>query len=233
MENTINTYIQAFQQLFFPHHCLGCGADYIQRQNLLCAACLYSLPETHFFEHQNNPVEQVFTGRIPVVAAGAGYYFYKAGLVQHLIAQLKYKQHMEVGRFLGRCLGAQLKASGRFNHIDLVMPLPLHPKKEFERGYNQAKLIGEGITAVWPRTLCSNAITRLVYTSSQTQGNRLNRWKNMESAFWPSDPNMLKNKNILLVDDVVTTGASLEACARAILQVPGTTVSIATAAYTV
>jgi ComF family protein len=229
----INIYINAFQQLFFPHICSGCGADYIHQNAFLCAACNHALPTTHFFDRLNNPVEQVFTGRIPIVAGGSSFYFYKSGLVQHLIAQLKYKNNLSAGRFLGRCMGRELSQSERFSHVDLLIPLPLHPKKEFQRGYNQARIICEGIMEVWPKKLCTQGVSRLVYTTSQTQGNRLNRWKNMEDAFWASEPNMLKNKNILLVDDVITTGASLEACGRAILQVPGTSISVATAAYTV
>jgi ComF family protein len=233
MAISINTYINAFQQLFFPHSCAGCGADYIHHRAFLCAACNHTLPSTHFFEHSNNPVEQVFTGRIPLVAGGASFYFYKAGLIQHLISQLKYKNNLQAGRFLGRCMGRELRESARFTHIDLLVPLPLHPKKEFQRGYNQARIICEGIMEVWPKKLCTQAISRLVYTSSQTQGNRVNRLRNMENAFWASEPNMIKNKNILLIDDVITTGASLEACGKAILQVPGTTISVASAAFTV
>ena len=113
------------------------------------------------------------------------------------------------------------------------MPLPLHPKKEFQRGYNQAALICEGIKEVWPKPICTKAVSRLVYTQTQTQGNRISRWKNMENAFWPVDPAFIKNKHILLIDDVITTGASLEACGNAILSVAGTKLSIVTAAYTV
>ncbi len=229
----INTYINAFQQLFFPHICSGCGADYIHNNAFLCAACNHALPTTHFFDHSNNPIEQIFAGRIPLIAGGSSFYFYKSGLVQHLIAQLKYKNNPSAGRFLGRCIGRALRQSERFAHIDLLIPLPLHPKKEFQRGYNQASIICEGIIEVWPKKRCTQAVSRVIYTSSQTQGNRLNRWKNMEAAFWVSEPNMIKNKNILLIDDVITTGASLEACASAILKVEGTTVSVATAAYTV
>lgn len=228
----IHTYIHAFQQLFFPHSCAGCGADNIHPHTFLCAACNHALPCAHFFEHLNNPIEQIFTGRLPLIAGGASFYFHKSGLVQHLISQLKYKNNLHAGRFLGRCMGRELRESARFSHIDLLIPLPLHPKKEFQRGYNQASIICEGIVEVWPKELCTRAISRLVHTSSQTQGNRLNRLKNMENAFGASEPNIIKNKNILLIDDVITTGASLEACGKAILQVPGTTVSVATAAYT-
>ncbi len=233
MATPINFYFNAFQQLFFPHICGGCGVDHIHSNAFLCAACNHALPNTQFFDKKNNPVERIFTGRIPLIAGGSSFYFYKSGLVQHLIAQLKYKNNLAAGHFLGRCMGRELRQSDRFAHIDLLMPLPLHPKKEFQRGYNQASIICEGIIEVWPKKRCTQAISRLVYTSSQTQGNRLNRWKNMEDAFWASEPDMIKNKNILLIDDVITTGASLEACGRAILQVPGTSVSVATAAYTV
>lgn len=233
MSIPIRHYISAFQQLFFPHICCGCGADYIKANQFICASCMHVLPATHFMDKNGNPIDKIFEGRIPVTAAGAGFYFYKSGLVQHLIAQLKYHQNKEAGKFLGRCLGRFLKDSNRFNGVDLLMPLPLHPKKEFQRGYNQAALICEGIKEVWPKPVCTKAVSRLIYTQTQTQGNRISRWKNMENAFWVVDPHFIKNKHILLIDDVITTGASLEACGNTILSVPGTKLSIATVAFTV
>lgn len=229
----INTYLQAFQQLFFPHVCTGCGADYIHAQSFLCARCNDSLPTTHFLNKSNNPVEKIFVGRINLTAAGAAFYFHKESLLQHLLMQLKYKNNQAVGKFLGRQLGIQLSEAKRFNDVDIIIPLPLHPKKEFQRGYNQATLIAEGICSVWPKKLLSQAIIRLVYTKTQTQENRLSRWQNMAGAFYIALPQLLQNKHILLIDDVVTTGASLEACGQAILQVPGARLSIATVAYTV
>ena len=121
----------------------------------------------------------------------------------------------------------------RYQSADLIIPLPLHPKKEYQRGYNQAFLIAEGIRSVWNRPLVNDAIIRLVYTKTQTQENRSSRWQNMEGVFHIAQPRLLQNRHILLIDDVVTTGASLEACGTAILEVPGTRLSIVTVAYTI
>lgn len=229
----ISNHLRAFQQLFFPHICVGCGADHIQLYSFLCAKCNSALPETHFFTAANNPVEKIFYGRIPLHAAGAAYYFHKTSLIQYLLQQLKYKCNPAVGRYLGRQVGFRLKDAKRFDGIDLIVPLPLHPKKEFQRGYNQASLIAEGIAAVWPKKILPQAVIRLVNTKTQTQENRISRWENMEGVFFVTHPYLLANKHILLVDDIITTGASLEACGQTILQIPGVKLSIATVAYTV
>ncbi|TAG30694.1 MAG: ComF family protein [Sphingobacteriia bacterium] len=229
----ISNHLRAFQQLFFPHICMGCGADYIQPHSFLCAQCNSALPETNFFTAAQNPVEKIFYGRLLLQAAGAAFYFHKTSLLQYLLIQLKYKSNPDVGRYLGRQVGLRLKDAKRFDDVDLVIPLPLHPKKEFQRGYNQASLIGEGIAAVWSKKLITQAVIRLVNTKTQTQENRISRWQNIEGVFFITQPHLLANQHILLIDDIVTTGASLEACGEAILKIPGVKLSIATVAYTV
>lgn len=226
-------HLQSFLHLFFPHTCEGCGRGLIEENHFLCARCAHHLPETNFFSLRGNPVEQLFYGRIPVTHAGAAYYFTKHSLLQHLMIQLRYRNNPEAGYFLGRMIGAQLAKEAAFAAIDLLVPLPLNPKKEFKRGYNQAALICDGINAVWKRPVLRNAIERTRFTETQTKQNRISRWQNMEGVFIATDPQLLHNKHILLVDDVITTGATLEACGQAILTVDGTRLSIAAAAYTV
>jgi len=225
--------INAFLQLFYPHQCLGCGSDFLRLNQLLCSRCIHQLPETGFFEKGENPVEKAFYGRIRVEEAAALYYFTKNSLVQELMLQLKYKGNRDAGQFLGRMIGHALKTSGRFTGIDLLVPLPLNPKKEFKRGYNQAALICMGISEICRIPILNNAVVRKQFTESQTSQNRIARWLNMEGVFEVRDPEQLVNKHVLLVDDVITTGATLEACGSYILSVSGTRLSIAAAAYTI
>lgn len=230
---TIEKHLQHLVQLFFPHHCTGCGSDAVVHPQVLCAACLHGLPETGFFAQAGNPVEKIFYGRIPVQQAGSGFYFSKDSVVQKLLQALKYQNNREAGCLLGKLLGQQLQYAGRFAGIDLIIPVPLNSKKLRQRGYNQAALLANGIAGVcgWP--VDTTAVQRPVFTATQTRRNRVTRWQNMQLVFTVTNPAALQYKHVLLVDDVVTTGATLEACAASILQVPGTRVSIATAAYSI
>ena len=229
----MNRMIQSLLQLFYPHLCLGCNKDVPDRQFLLCSQCRHRLPETGFFEQGGNPVEKAFYGRIRVEKAAALYYFTKNSLVQDLMVQLKYRGNREAGLFLGRMMGYALRKSGRFRDIDLLVPLPLNPKKQFKRGYNQAELICNGMreTGGWP--VLTNAVVRKQFTESQTTHNRIDRWLNMEGVFEVRMQEKLAGKHVLLVDDVITTGATLEACGATILTVSQTKLSIAAAAYTI
>ncbi|HCL06614.1 MAG TPA: ComF family protein [Chitinophagaceae bacterium] len=225
--------IQSLLQLFYPHQCLGCGSDFLRLSHLLCSRCIHQLPETGFFERGDNPVEKAFYGRIRLEQAAALYYFTKNSLVQELMVQLKYRGNRDAGLFLGRMIGQALRTSGRFTDIDFLIPLPLNPKKQFKRGYNQAELICKGVNEVSGLPLLTDVVVRKQFTESQTTQNRMARWLNMEGVFEVRYPEHLVNKHILLVDDVVTTGATLEACGSYILAVPGTRLSIAAAAYTI
>ncbi len=233
MQRTIQYYLQALNHLLYPHGCAVCGADYISQQEFICIKCKHQLPLTRFLHLPNNPVEKVFAGRINIHAAGALCYFTKQSMLQHLLVLLKYKNSRAAGLYLGNQLGEALKSTDRFNTVDYIIPLPLHPKKEYARGYNQAAIIGEGIQAVWHKPMLTNSIIRLINTNTQTHENRSSRWQNMEGIFHVTQPNLLRNKHILLIDDVITTGASLEACGAAILQIPGVQLSIASVAFTI
>jgi ComF family protein len=229
----VKNYIEDFLHLFFPHNCLGCGTDILNNEDVLCAHCITQLPETGFLPKPGNPVEKIFYGRIPVEQAGSAYYFNKDSLLQHLIIQLKYRGNREAGIYLGRLLGNHLLVAQRFNDIDLIIPLPLNEKKLFQRGYNQASLIAKGITEVWKKPVNEDAVKRMLFTETQTHKDRVTRWQTMEGVFNVANESELKDKHVLLVDDVITTGATLESCSSAILQISGTKISIATLAYTI
>jgi len=229
----VKKYLNHFSHLFYPHNCEACGTDILFDDQFLCARCIHALPETNFFGTQNNPVEKLFFGRLNITHAGAAFYFTKDSMLQHLLVQLKYRSNKEAGYFLGRMMGYALSKAERFNEVDALVALPLNPKKEYIRGYNQAILICEGISEVWKRPVCRDAVTRIRFTETQTQQNRVSRWQNMEGVFAVTRPEALFNKHILLVDDVITTGATLEACGTVLLQVPGVSLSIGAAAYTI
>ena len=215
-------------QLVFPQVCNGCGSDLVSEDNKLCLVCHESLPQTSFHLHSNNPVEKLFWGRLPITAATAQYYFSKGSLVQHLMHRFKYRGDRELGLFLGRLMGYQLKETNRFNGVDVLIPLPLFPEKEKRRGYNQATLLCEGIAEVLEKPIIKGAMIRTTYTESQTKKNRIERWQNMEGRFQLVDNAAVKGRHILLVDDVVTTGATLEACGVEILKGEDVRLSVAT-----
>jgi ComF family protein len=230
---SFKNYIEDFLHLFFPHTCIGCDTDVLNDENILCAECLAKLPETGFFTTPGNPVEKIFYARLPLAYAASGFYFTKDSLIQNLVKQLKYKNNPEAGIFLGKLLGGQIANSRRFDDVDVIIPLPLNEKRLFKRGYNQASVIVKGITSVWNRPVNEDAVERILFTETQTNKDRVSRWKTMEQVFMVTQPSLLSNKHVLLVDDVVTTGATLEACGSAILKVPNVKLSVATAAFTV
>lgn len=213
--------------LVFPQVCAGCGSDLVSNNNKLCLLCHEALPQTSFHLHSNNPIEKLFWGRIPVTNATAQYYFTKESLMQQLMHRFKYKGDKELGLFLGRIIGYQLNETNRFSTLDALVPLPLFPSKERRRGYNQATILCEGISEVLQKPIEKKAVARTLFTESQTKKNRLERWQNMEGRFRLVDEQGIKGKHILLVDDVITTGATLEACGFELLKGEGVKLSIA------
>jgi len=217
--------------LAFPHVCEGCGTDNLQAEHLLCLRCLSSLPSTNFHMHPNNPIEKIFWGRIAITSATAQYYFTKESMMQHLMHQFKYKGNKDVGIYLGKLMGWAMLESNRFSYIDALVPLPLHKSKEHKRGYNQATLLCEGIASVLNKPVLRGAVTRPQQTETQTKKGRVQRWQNIEGKFLLANETVIENKHVLLVDDVVTTGATLEACSREILKGKNVQLSIATLCF--
>lgn len=217
--------------LFYPHVCTGCGSDLLEEDNLLCLKCIHNLPHTNFAALANNPVEKDFWGRIPLSAAYSQFYFSKEFLIQRLIHQLKYGGDTKIGFYLGGIMGKTLLNSNRFNAVDALIPLPLYADKEHKRGYNQAAVICNGMSSVMNIPVLNGAVIRQHATETQTRKHRTERWQNVKDSFKVVKENELSGKHLLLVDDVVTTGATLEACGNAILQVEDVKLSIATLAY--
>jgi ComF family protein len=188
--------------------------------------CLNSLPKTDFHLNKENPVAEIFWGKVQIHAATAYYYFNKGSKVQYLIHQLKYKGRREIGIFIGEQMGNELKQSEFFKNIDLIIPVPLHPKKERKRGYNQSEMFGLGLAKSLKIPLSSQFLVRKEFTDTQTKKSRSDRWKNVENVFAIKNQESLAGKHILLVDDVITTGSTLEACIRALSEIENVTISV-------
>jgi len=181
--------------------------------------------------HANNPVEKRFWGRIGLTSATSEFYFSKDSIIQNLIHEFKYKGNKKVALFLGSLIGKSLLNSNRFP-IEAIIPLPLFEKKENQRGYNQAEILAEGISEVMNVPVIKNNVVRTVHTETQTKKGRLERWTNVEKVFAVKAPESLSGRHLLLVDDVITTGSTIEACAKKILEVEDVLLSIATLATT-
>tara|TARA_R110002049_G_scaffold304001_7_gene498829 strand:- start:536 stop:1225 length:690 start_codon:yes stop_codon:yes gene_type:complete len=221
---------RGFNSLFFPNSCAGCGQTLLNKENLICLPCIGKLPLTNSHLERDNLIERIFWGRIEIERATSYVYFKQEGLVQQIMHHFKYKGKKKIGNVLGTLFANELINSDFVSEINLIIPVPIHPKKKEIRGYNQSDNIAEGMSATlnipWSRT----SVKKIANTESQTKKKRYDRWKNVETVFKVVEPDSLKNKHILLIDDVLTTGSTLEACATELLKVPGTKVSIATIA---
>ena len=221
---------ESFLHFLFPHICSGCGSDLLSNESNLCMRCIDAMPETNFEIHSNNPVEKKFWGRLPLKNATAQYYFTKESLIQNLMHQVKYKRNKELGLQLGRLMGNSIVRSNRFN-VDAVIPLPLFPAKEKRRGYNQSLLLCEGMATIMKIPVLNDVIVRPQFTETQTKKGRVERWVNMEGKFVLVKPEAIRNKHVLLIDDVITTGATLESCGTELLKAGNIHLSIATFCY--
>jgi ComF family protein len=224
----LKSLLNDFKHLFYPHICSGCGSDILADDNMLCAKCFINLPSTQYAQYPNNPIEKIFSGRMKIESAHAEFYFAKESLIQHLVHQLKYKSNKEIGVYLGEMMGRSMQKSNRFNGIDALIPLPLYPDKERKRGYNQAAVICEGMSQIMNVPVYNDVLIRRRFTETQTKKHRAERWENVEGSFAVKNEEKIKGKHVLLVDDVITTGATLEASGSRLLKIEGVKLSIAT-----
>lgn len=220
-----------FIKLFFPDVCRACGTTLMKNEKFICTHCFSELPFTNYHTYIENPVHQIFWGRIKIEYATALFYFSKHSKVQNILHRLKYKNDKSIGYFLGELLGYKLLESKFFKNIDYIVPVPLHPKKLQRRGYNQAQVISEGISSILKLPVI-NIIDRVIETQTQTKKSRIERWQNVNEGFRLNinEKITFNNKHYLIVDDVVTTGATIEACASALMSLDNIKVSVATIA---
>lgn len=181
--------------------------------------------------HKNNPVEKTFWGRIALAASMSEFYFSKGTIVQNMIHEFKYRGNKKAGHYFGNMMGKSLLNSNRFDDIDVIIPLPLFDRKEKTRGFNQAEILCNGIAEIINKPVIKQNVVRKVFTETQTKKHRIERWKNVEGIFYVTDPQSLEGKNILLVDDVITTGATIDACGTEILKIKNITLSVASLAF--
>ena len=216
-----------FVGLFYPNLCLGCGEALYKNEKYICTKCLYSLPKTNFHKSRKNMVSELFWGKVPIQFATSYSYFHKKGVLQNIILNLKYKGEKEVGMELGKHLGRELKTSD-FASIDTIIPVPLHKKRLKKRGYNQSEWIAKGISEIMGKPIDNKSVIRTINTETQTKKTKAQRWENVKDIFQVKNKNEIINKHVLLIDDIITTGSTLEACASVILKEKNTSVSIAT-----
>lgn len=212
--------------LFFPKVCSGCSSFLLSNENVICSVCRHDIPLTNHHLNPENDAFKKFYGRIPVVHTSALFYFHKKGIVQELIHNLKYKGHEEIGAILGEWYAEDLKTIDLLQSVDEIIPVPLHRRKLKERGYNQVTTFGTALSSSLNIDYNDSLLIRNVYSKTQSKKNLLGRTEGIESTFDVVFTEKNHNKHFLLIDDVITTGSTLEACSRALLKIPGSKISI-------
>ncbi len=222
-----------FLSLLFPRLCYGCGNHLMRNENLICTECYVVIPRTGYHNIPENPVAQLFWGRCLLERVAAFSYYNKGSRIRNLIHNLKYKGIKEIGVELGSIYGKSLRSSGFTADIDIIIPVPLHPLKRRKRGFNQSEVISDGLSAASGIPVDITTLIRATRSETQTKRSRYERWTNVEGIFCLNDASSLAGKHILLVDDVITTGSTIESCANELLKIEGVRVSVVALAYAV
>ena len=220
--------LNSFIKLFLPDVCVACGAELLESESGACLLCLYKIPRTNNFLKENNSAEILMAGRIPFERIATFSYFVEGGVLRPMVHKLKYYDGKDMGILLGKMFGEDLLASDFINNIDIIVPVPLHPKKQRSRGYNQAEIIAHGISEATEIPVISNNFIRVVFNPTQTKRTKTERWENVSGIFKIKDSSLFDGKHILLVDDVITTGSTIEACGNVLQNCDNLKISIAT-----
>ena len=226
----IKDWLGSFLSLLFPRCCLVCGRPLAKGEECICTMCNINLPRTNYHFQQDNPVEQLFWGKIPLERATSFFFYRKGSDFRQILHQLKYGGRKELGAIMGRYMASELLPTGFFNGIDVIIPVPLHKKKQQLRGYNQSEWIVRGIAAVTGIPVNAESIIRRKNTETQTRKSTFERWENVDGIFELHSSEHLQEKHVLIVDDVLTTGATTVACASALMEIQGIRISILTLA---
>lgn len=222
-----------FISLLFPKLCQCCGEHLVRNEEIICLTCMVDIPLTGFHTVRENSLEKSLWGRCYVERAAAWAFYQRGGKVQTLVHRLKYLGIKDIGLYAGRMYGYQLLDSDFLSGIDAIVPVPLHPSRERRRGFNQAAVICEGISAVTSIPVRTDILSRKVRTPTQTRKSRVERWENVENIFSLHEGSVTEGMHILLVDDVITTGSTIEACVNAIRESADTRVSVVSLAFAV
>jgi len=219
-----------FFNLLFPNLCLVCNESLLQNEEHLCTTCLHGIPKTNYHNVTDNPIEKRFWGKVPIQRCTAFFYFQKGSPFQKLLHCLKYKGNKEIGQLLGKYAASDLLDSTDFSSVDYIVPVPLHTQKLQTRGYNQSEWIGKGLSEILNIPQDISTLVRVKENATQTKKSIFERYENTEGIFAISNKTTLAGKHILLVDDVLTTGSTLEACILALLETDGIKISVFTLA---
>jgi len=222
MINPLNDLIN----LFYPYHCLTCSLPLVRHERFICLYCHCNIPKTNYHINKENPARDLFSGYAQVNEVIAYLFFEKEGITQKLIHSIKYKGNKELASYLGRTAALELKTTGCYASIDVILPVPLHPKKEKRRGYNQSEWIAKGFASVYGIEPEKKHLRRAADSQSQTRKSVYDRHLNVEKIFEVTETAQLRGKHILLIDDVITTGATLSSCVESLLFVPDIKISI-------
>jgi len=231
MSGILNQYFTGFWALLFPSICKGCGTVLGSSREVLCRSCESKLPKTSFLDDPENPVAQMFWGRVPLENAVSLFYYRKGELLQNLIHQLKYHGGKETGLYLGRLAGKILNETKLIKGTDVLIPVPLHPRKQRIRGYNQSELLAQGISDIIGIKVETKAVIRTIHTESQTLRKRYERWQNVSNIFKIINYKQLIKKHIWILDDIVTTGSTIESLCHTLQEVPEVKMSVLTIGY--
>jgi ComF family protein len=223
--------INDFLSLIYPRHCEACARLLFGHEHYLCRYCQAHLPKSNYHTYPDSPLKKTFSGRVPLVHAASCYLYEKSGRIQRLLHAIKYEEQKELGKFLGQMYGKELKEGDVFKDIQCILPVPLHKNKLKARGFNQSEWFAQGIAESMNIVLDTDSLERIADTSTQTKKKKFQRWENVEGIFRVRNNRELANKHVLLVDDVITTGATIEACWQALKPVPGIRISVASIAF--
>ena len=220
-----------FISLLFPRLCYACGNHLLRNEKLICTECYVVIPRTNYQMEENNPLAQLFWGRCRIEKAAAFSFYNKGSRIRNLIHCLKYKGIKKIGYELGRIYALSLRSSGFLSDIDLIIPVPLHPSKRRIRGFNQSDFISSGIADVTGLQVNTDSLRRTKVSDTQTNRSRYDRWTNVDQIFRVTEPEKITGRHILIVDDVITTGSTIEACANELLKVRGVKISVVAIAF--
>lgn len=224
------TFLTDFLNLLYPDLCIICNENLTKAEQHICFSCLNNIPKTSFHLMTNNPVEKRFWGKVPIQNATAFYFFQKGSPFQKLLHELKYRDNKLIGEVMGKYAAADLSESLHFADVDVIVPVPLHPRKYARRGYNQSEWIARGLGSVLEKPLDTKSLRRVIENPTQTRKSVYERWENTDGIFDVTNTEVFEGKGVLLVDDVLTTGSTIEACAKALLKINGVKVFVFTLA---
>ncbi len=222
--------ISNFLGLLYPNLCLICGENLLKNEQQICLKCISEIPRTNFHLQKDNPVEKRFWGKAEILKATSFFFFTKGSPFQKLLHELKYRDNKEIGELMGKYAAVDLLNDEVFSSIDYIIPIPLHPKKYVKRGYNQSELICNGMAKIFNKPVDIKSLIRIRENTTQTKKSVFERYENTAGIFELKNPEVFKNKHILLVDDVLTTGSTIEAAIQALKNCEGIKISIFTLA---